>query len=97
MRSGGYNNRFAEGRHVFNNNNGIANSNRFSGSTGPNGRNSSGVDDSFLHKTVAAVVAAVTAAQELPEQTAQHGTEGRGVVTNASSGSEPYGGVPQGY
>jgi hypothetical protein len=96
MRSGGYNNRFAEGRHVFNNNNGTAHPNRFSGATGPNDRNSSGVDDAFLHKTVAAVVAAVTAAQKPPEQTAQHGTEGQGAVTNASAGSEPSGGVPQG-
>nr|XP_051216666.1 uncharacterized protein LOC127334288 [Lolium perenne] len=66
LRSNGYNGRFADGRSAFNGNNGSANYNRASGNTGANVRGSSGVDDAFLHKTVAAVVAAVTAAQKPP-------------------------------
>ncbi|KAM0917951.1 hypothetical protein ACQ4PT_009341 [Festuca glaucescens] len=47
-------------------------------------------------KTVAAVVAAVTAAQKPPEYVAQHGSVVRGDVSTANTGSEPSGAVPQG-
>ncbi|KAM0847317.1 hypothetical protein ACQ4PT_055090 [Festuca glaucescens] len=63
---------------------------------GANVRVSSGVDDAFLQKTVAAVVAAVTAAQKPPDFVAQHGSVVRGDVSNANPGSEPSGAVPQG-
>ncbi|KAM0874558.1 hypothetical protein ACQ4PT_037344 [Festuca glaucescens] len=95
LRSSGYNGRFADGRNAFNGNNGSANYNRSSG-TGANIRVSSEVDDAFLQKTVAAVVAAVTAAQKPPEYVAQHGSVVRGDVSTANTGSEPSGAVPQG-
>ncbi|KAM0835158.1 hypothetical protein ACQ4PT_063125 [Festuca glaucescens] len=96
LRSSGYNGRFVDGRNAFNGNNGTSNYSRASGNTGANVRVSSGVDDAFLQKTVAAVVAAVTAAQKPPEFVAQHGSVVREDVSNANHGSESSGAVPQG-
>jgi hypothetical protein len=54
------------------------------------------VDDAFLHKTVAAVVAAVTAAQKPPGFFPQPASVVRGDVSNANPESAPSGVVPQG-
>ncbi|KAM0851340.1 hypothetical protein ACQ4PT_052485 [Festuca glaucescens] len=96
LRSNGYNGRFADGRNAFNGNNGSAKYNRASGNTGANVRVSSGVDDAFLQKTVAAIVAAVTAAQKPTDFVAQHESVVRGDVSIANPGSAPSGAVPQG-
>jgi hypothetical protein len=96
LRSGGYNGRFADGRNTFNGNNGSANYIRASGNTGDNVRVNSGIDDVFLQKTVAAVVAAVTAAQKPPEFVAHHDSVARGDASAANHGSTPSGGMPQG-